>query len=87
MISFIHKIKDIFKNIDKKDLKIMRNGLKFCFVVLLVSIAILITYLFFINNILIYELGLLIFQLSLYLAIDFIVAGIVVDTIQKQLFI
>lgn len=86
-MNFIHKIKDIFKNIDKKDLKIMRNGLKFCFFILLVSIAILVTYLFFIHSILIYEIGLLIFQLSLYLAIDFVVAGIVVDTIQKQLFL
>ena len=86
-MNFIHKINDIFKNIDKKDLKIMRNGLKFCFLILLVSIAILVTYLLFIHSIFIYEIGLLIFQLSLYLAIDFIVAGIVVDTIQKQLFL
>ena len=86
-MNFIHRIKDVFKNIDKKDLKIMRNGLKFCFLILLVSIATLVTYLFFIHSILIYEIGLLIFQLSLYLAIDFIVAGIVVDTIQKQLFL
>ena len=85
MMSFIYKIKAIFKNIDKKDLKIMCNGLKFCFLILLVSMAILITYLLFIHSILIYEIGLLIFQLSLYLAIDFVVAGIVVDTIQQQI--
>lgn len=84
-MSFIQKIKETFYNLDKKDLKIMCNGLKFCFLILLSSIAILFTYLFFINSIFIYEIGLLIFQLSLYLAIDFIVAGIVVDTIQKQL--
>jgi len=82
---FIHKIKDIFKNIDKKDLKIMRNGLKFCFLIFLISIVILVTYLFFMISIFIYEIGILIFQLSLYFAIDFIVAGIVVDTIQKQI--
>jgi len=85
MINFIHKIKNIFDNIDKKDLKIMRNGLKFCFLILLISIVILVTYLFFMNSIFIYEIGILIFQLSLYFAIDFIVAGIVVDTIQKQI--
>ena len=85
MIKFIHKIKELFYNIDKKDLKIMCNGLKFCFLILLTSIAILVTYLFFSNNIFIYEIGILIFQLSLYFAIDFIVAGIVVDTIQKQI--
>ena len=85
MSNFIHKIQDIFKNLDKTDLNIMRKGLKFCFIILLISIAILITYLFFINNFLVYEIGILVFKLSLYLAIDFIVAGIVVDTIQKQL--
>ena len=85
-MSFIHRIKDIFLNIDKKDLKIMRTGLKFCFLILLTSMIILLTYLFFMNSVFIYEIGILVFQLSLYFAIDFIVAGIVVDTIQKQLF-
>ena len=86
-MNFIHKINDIFDNIDKKDLKIMRNGLKFCFLILLVSMLILVTYLFFINNVFVYEIGVLVFQLSLYFAIDFVVARIVVDTIQKQLFL
>lgn len=84
-MNFIHKIKDVFSNIDKKDLKIMRNGLKFCFLILLSSIAILVTYLFFINTAFVYQIGILVFQISLYLAIDFVVAGIVVDTIQKQI--
>ena len=84
-MNFIHKIKEVFDNIDKKDLKIMRNGLKFCFLILLISVTMLITYLFFINNIFVYEIGILVFQLSLYFAIDFIVAGIVIDTIQKQI--
>ena len=84
-MDFIHKIKTIFDNLDKKDLKIMCTGLKFCFLVLLISIAILITYLFFIKTIIVYEFGILFFRLSLYFAIDFIVAGIVVDTIRKQI--
>lgn len=85
-MNFIYIIKDLFLNIDKKDLKIMRTGLKFCFLILLTSMIILLTYLFFMNSVFIYEIGILVFQLSLYFAIDFIVAGIVVDTIQKQLF-
>ena len=85
MISFIKKIKSLFENIDKKDLKIMINGLKLCFLILLVSMLILITYLFFINNVFVYQIGILVFQLSLYFAIDCIVAGLVVDTIQKQI--
>ena len=85
MINIIEKFKTLFKDIDKKDLKIMKNGLKFCFIILIIAIAILITYLFFINNFFIYQIGILIFQVSLYFAIDFIVAGLVVDTIQKQI--
>ena len=85
MINFIHNIKETFKSLDKKDLKIMRNGLKFCFIILLLAIAILVTYLFFMNSIFVYEIGILVFKLSLYLAIDFVVAGVVVDSIQKQL--
>lgn len=85
MIEFINKIKEIFNNLDKKDLKIMKKGLIFCSLILLISMAILVTYLFFMKNIFIYEIGILFFQLSLYFAIDFIVAGIVVDTIQKQI--
>ena len=85
MINIIEKFKTLFKNIDKKDLKIMCNGLKFCFFVLLFSILILCTYLFVKNDFFIYQIGIMVFQLSLYFAIDFVVAGLVVDTIQKQI--
>ncbi len=79
------KIKCIFGNLDKKVLKIMKNGLKFSFLVLLFSMAILITYLFFVHNNLIYQIGLLVFQLALYFAFDFVISGIAVDSIKKQL--
>lgn len=85
MINFINKIKTTFKNLDKKTLKIMLNGLKFCFLFLMFSILILFTYLFFVNNVFVYQIGILLFELSLYLGIDFIVVGIVVDTVQKQM--
>lgn len=85
MIKIIEKLKALFKDIDKKDLKIMRNGLKFCFFILIISISILFTYLFFINDFFVYQVGIMMFQLSLYFGIDFIVAGLVVDTIQKQI--
>lgn len=81
----IEKLKDTFKNLDKKIIKILKNGLRFCFLILLLSIAILITYLFFIDNTLIYQIGLLVFQISLYFAIDFIVSALAIDSIQKQL--
>ena len=85
MVDLIDKLKSMFKNIDKKALKLMKNGLKFCFLILLISIIILLTYLFVTKNIFVYQIGILIFQLILYFSIDFIVAGLVVDTIQKQI--
>lgn len=83
--NFFKKIKELFENLDKKTLKIMKNGLKFSFLVLLISMAILITYLFFVHNNIIYQIGLLVFQISLYIGVDFIVSGIAVDSIKKQL--
>lgn len=78
-------IKNTFKNLDKKTISIMQKGFKFCFLVLLFSSVILATYLFFIHNYLVYEIGLLVFQLALYFAIDFVISGIAVDTIKKQM--
>lgn len=76
--------KKTFDNIDKNIIKIMKNGLKFCFLILIISIFILITYLFFIHNNFIYQIGLIVFQLSLYFAADFIISGLAIDTIRKQ---
>lgn len=81
----IEKLINTFKNLDKKIIKILHTGLRFCFLILLSSMAILITYLFFIHNNLIYQIGLLVFQISLYFAIDFIVSALTIDSIQKQI--
>ena len=81
----IKKIKDIFNNLDKKVIKILKYGLKFCFLIAIISIIILATYLFFVHNIIIYEIGILVFQISLYYSVYCIVSAITVDSIQKQL--
>lgn len=85
MINFIYIIQEMFNNIDKNGLKIMKKGLSFCFFILLISIIILITYLLLIDNIFIYKIGILIFQLSISFSIDVVIACIVTDTIKKQL--
>ena len=83
--NFFDMIKKTFNDLDKKCLKIIKTGLKFCFLILLCSMAILVTYLFFLHNNFVYQIGLLVFQLSLYFAIDFIVSGIAIDSIKKQI--
>ena len=79
----MERIKNLFNNLDKTDLKIMKNGLKFCFMISIISTVLLIVYLS-VHNLFLYELGIAIFKFSLYIAIEFIVCGIVVDTVKKE---
>lgn len=80
----MNKIKEIFNNLDKTDLKIMKTGLKISFGILVISLVFLCTYLLFIHNLFLYNLGLSIFKFSSYIAVEFIVCGIIVDLIYKQ---
>lgn len=75
--------KNFFKDIDELDLKIMKNGLKFSFIILIISIIILAFYLCFKNNLILYTFGLLLFKTSTYFAIEFIICGVIVDSIKK----
>lgn len=79
------KLKILFNNLDKTDLKIMKIGIKICFGILMISIVFLFSYLFFVPNIFLYELGLSIFKLSTYIAVEFIICGVVADIVKKQL--
>lgn len=78
-------LKNLLHNLDKTDLKIMKLGLKMCFCILLFSILILSFYLTTTHKFFLYELGITIFKVSTYVAVEFIVCGIVVDTLKKNL--
>lgn len=80
------KIKNLFDNLDKTDLKIMKIGIKFCFGILLIATALLCVYLFFVHNLFLYNLGLIVFKSSMYIAMEFIVCGVVADKIKEQLY-
>ena len=79
------KVKNLFNNLDKTDLKIMKIGLKVCFGILILGIILLTFYLFAIHNFFLYELGLTILKLSFYFFVEFIICGIVADKVKKQL--
>lgn len=74
-----------YKSLDSKTLKILRNGFIFSFIICLLSVFILLTYIFFFTIPTIYYIGLLMFQLSLSFAIEFIICAIVVDSIKKNI--
>ena len=77
-------IKDL-KNLDKLTYKIMKLGIKFCFGICVLSILVLLTYLLLFNTPYLYYCGLLLFRISCIFAIEFIICGIVVDSIKKEL--
>ena len=79
----ITKIQDGFKNLDKKIIKTLKYGLIFCFLINIISVLLLISYLFFVHTYLVYKIGILLFQISLYYAIFFISSAITVDSIFK----
>lgn len=74
--------KDLIANLDSTDLKIMKTGLKICFATLIFSVVLLYFYLNTSVNFL-YELGLSIFKISVYIAVEFVICGIVVDKLKK----
>ena len=76
-------LKELITNLDKTDLKIMKYGLKICLGILLFSVILLSFYLNATHNVFLYELGITIFRVSTYIAVEFVICGIVVDTIKK----
>ena len=76
--------KKTFENFDKTDLKIMKNGIKICFVILLFSIFLLNVYMCS-HGLFLYNLGIAILKLSTYFIVEFVVCGVVADKIKKQI--
>ena len=81
----LNKIIDCFKNLDKLTKLIMNNGLKFCLFLGLISIAVLVTYNFSLTIPILFYVGFVLFRLSLIFGIEFVICGIVVDGIKKQI--
>ena len=79
-----NKLLDTLKNLDKKTLKILNYGLKFCFCILILSAIILFTYLFFVHSDFVFQIGLLTFQLGVCFIAEFFASAITVDAISKQ---
>ncbi len=81
----LKKVLDNFKNLDKLTYKIMNYGLKFCFVVCILSVLILLTYNLAFASPFMFYIGINLFKISLIFGIEFVVCGFIVDGIKKQL--
>ena len=72
-----------FKNLDKDTYKIMKYGLLFSTFISLISVAILLSYIFLGISFL-YHLGIILIETSFSFAVEFIICGIVLDFLRKH---
>lgn len=79
------KILESYKGFDKITCKILKSGLLFCLSLAIVSIAILLTYNLNGHSPLLYNIGMILFKLSLIFGIEFVICSFVSDGIKKQL--
>lgn len=81
----INNIINNFKNLDKLARKILKNGLKFCFILGIMALVLLITYNLFFTVPIIFSIGFGLFKLSMIFGIEFIICCFVADKVKKQL--
>ena len=81
----IKKIIENIKNIDKKILKIMIFGLKFSFIICIISCIISLYYISNPISHILFNSGIILFRTSLTFASAFFVCGFAMDKIKKQL--
>lgn len=80
----IKLITNKFNNLDKKVKQIMVNGFKFSFIFCIMSIFVLLYYIFS-NLPVLYSAGTLLFKSSILFFVEFIIFGIGFDVIKKQM--
>ena len=81
----IFNLKSIFHNLEEQTKIIIKNGVKFCFLLCLISIGILLTYDLFFANPVLFDIGIILFKMSLLFSAEFLICGIVVDSLKKNL--
>lgn len=82
----INNILSSFKNLDKLAKIIMKQGLKFCSILGMVALIILVTYNLSFTIPILYSIGFILFKLSLIFGVEFIICGFAADRIKKQIF-
>lgn len=80
----INKILKIFKNLDKLTYKIMKNGLKFCMFLCSISVFLLLFYDIRFQSPIVFNIGLIIFKLSIIFGVEFIICGIIADKVKAD---
>lgn len=80
----IKSLKNIFKELNSKTTKIMNYGFLFSLAICVISLVILTFYNLFVSSPFLFLLGITTLKFSFFLIVEFIICGIVVDSISKQ---
>lgn len=75
---------DKLQSMEDKVKKVLHSGFIFSFIVCLISTGLLISYELS-ANLELYYIGLSVFRLSLFFAVEFFICAIAIDTIKKQI--
>lgn len=78
----IKNIINNFKDLNKLTKVIMKKGLRFCSILGIISLIILVTYNLSFTNPIVFSIGFILFKLSLIFGVEFIICGLVVDKIK-----
>ena len=79
------KLLESYNNFDKITNTILKNGLKFCTILCIFAVLILLTYNLLKLSPIVFHIGISLFRLSIIFGIEFIICGFVTDGIKKQL--
>jgi len=81
-----YKLLENLNKLDTVTYILIKKGLKFSLGISVIATILLLLYLYFIQNIFIYYAGLSILKSSLFFSVFFIICGISMDTIKKQVY-
>ena len=81
----IKNIIDKISEIEKPVIAIMKKGFKFSYIVCIIAIATLCTYLFLDKSPNLYYIGITLFKTGLMFIAEFVICGMAMDKIKKQL--
>ena len=80
----INNILNSFKNLDNLTKIIMKNGLRFCFMIGIIALIILVTYNLSFTIPILFNIGFILFKLSLIFGVEFIICGIITNAIKNK---
>ena len=82
----ISKMLNIFNSIDENNKKLIKKGLRFCYLLAITSIITLLIYQLIYSSISLYYIGFYLFKNSILFGCAFFVFGLAFDRIKKEIY-